>query len=142
VIKINLTIYFACKMKRNGAADVRGNRAVNLQTQVPRIGLRASCETLGHHVLNIFRPCILRDVWWPGILPNRYVIPVRQGVFPSIFFSFFFSASYQKSRNLHDTNIFYELMTNEILIFKIKNIFLALIEYWHVSKQYRWNYCW
>jgi hypothetical protein len=33
-------------------------------------------------------------------------------------------------------------MTNKILIFKIKNIFLALIEYWHVSKQYRWNYCW
>ena len=62
--------------------------------------------------------------------------------FLAYFLVFSFSASYQKSRNLHYTNIFYELMTNEILIFKIKNIFLALIEYWHVSKQYRWNYCW
>jgi len=61
--------------ERNGAAGVRGNRVMNLPTSVPRTGLRASCEMLGCHVLNIFRPCILQDVWQHEILPNRHVIP-------------------------------------------------------------------
>jgi hypothetical protein len=71
---------------------------------------------LGHHPMNIFRPCILQDVWRSEILPNRHVIPTWQSVFPGIFFSIF-----ENSCNLYDTNIFYELMTNEILIIKIKN---------------------
>jgi len=43
--------------ERNGAAGVRSNRAVNFSALVPNTELRVSCETLGCHMLNIFRPC-------------------------------------------------------------------------------------
>ena len=54
----------------NKAASVRGNWAVNLLAPIPRTRLQVLCETLIHHVLNIFHPYILRDVWRPEIPPK------------------------------------------------------------------------
>jgi len=45
--------------ERNGAAGVRGNRAVNFLALVPHNGLRVSCETLGCHHLCSFHTCDL-----------------------------------------------------------------------------------
>jgi len=54
----------------NKAAGVRGNWAVNLLAPVPRTRLQVLCEMLGRHVMNIFHPYILRDVWRPEISPK------------------------------------------------------------------------
>jgi hypothetical protein len=47
----------------NRVANVGGNGTVNLSAPIPRAGLWLSRETLGRHVLNVFHPYSLRDVW-------------------------------------------------------------------------------
>jgi len=73
-IKKNLTIIFACENERNGATGVRDNRTVNLSAPVPSTELWPSCDTCKHHMLNVFRPSNLRDVWRSEILPNCHII--------------------------------------------------------------------
>jgi hypothetical protein len=41
------------------------------------IGLRALCEMLEHHMLNIFCLYIFEDVWRLEILPNCHVISAK-----------------------------------------------------------------
>jgi hypothetical protein len=40
--------------EQNRVAGVRGNEIVNTSILIFRIGMWSSCETRGHHVLNIF----------------------------------------------------------------------------------------
>jgi len=73
-LKKNLIILFTCENERNGVVDVRDNRTVNLLAPVPGAELWPSCDTCRHHMLNVFRPSNLQDVWRSEILLNCHVI--------------------------------------------------------------------
>jgi len=80
---------FRMRNKRNGIVDVHGNGTVNTPASVPCTELWSSRKTCIHHVLNVYRPYSLWDVWRPEILPNRHVIPTLKIAFFHIFFGFF-----------------------------------------------------
>jgi len=110
----------------NGVTSVYGNWAMNLSALVPHTRLWASCKTLRHHVLNILCPYFLQDVWRPKILPNCHVIQTWYNVFSSIFFRFVLRLKPKITQLTWYKRILYEIMTNDILIFKIKKNIIIL----------------
>jgi hypothetical protein len=90
VIKTETYHHFCMWNERNRIVGVCGNGTVNTPVLVLCIGLWISHEALRYHMMNIFNPYNLWDVWWSGILPNRYILPAWKLSFFCIFFSFFF----------------------------------------------------
>jgi hypothetical protein len=83
--------------ERNGAVGVRGNRIVNTPFLVLCTGVWSSHETIGHHMLNIFCPHGLWDIWKSKIIPNQSLSSLEV-----LFLSY--CALYQKLHNLYCTN--------------------------------------
>jgi hypothetical protein len=83
--------------ERNGAVGVRGNRIVNTPFLVLYTRVWSSHETIGHHMLNIFCPHGLWDIWKSKIIPNQSLSSLE-----ALFLSY--CALYQKLHNLYGTN--------------------------------------
>jgi len=120
VIKINLTIRFAYETKGMELPIGMVNELwiCLLRFPTPDCECHVKCSDITCWIYSAH----VSSMMYSGLKSFQTAMSFQPGrEFSLTYFLAFFLASYQKSRNLHDTNIFYELMINEILIFKIKN---------------------
>jgi len=103
------------------AAGVHGNQTMNFPAPVPHTRLWVSCETLESHALNIF--CHIFFGMYGGLKSFQTATSFQpRKAFSLAFFLFVLRFIQKLTQPTWYKCFLYELMANEILIFKIKKI--------------------